>query len=305
MQHGGQIYHYQRHLDSRNLDSLHSPLSLDPHSLLHNRALIKDTRRAYLAVHLVLVPYLVACECNFDVNYLFLIIQSSTPLSKSPRSSLYGRPIEDDQEAPPTTFLQDEENVYQQNTTTSAPSAQQIHNLTPWHHAPQPVRQQSPIESRSVTFYGMNDAIRARMMDIFIPQFGAIENVSDGINWIDVVFVDSLAAQRALKLSGKRVDELGGIMLGVKLTHQSDDQQSGFQGQQQQQFDNSKHLTPLPPSQAFKPSPKPQSSTTTLRTMFNTPNKSTNEYGITPEQADSQPNRQTIGGKIADLIFGF
>ncbi|TIB78918.1 hypothetical protein E3Q10_00595 [Wallemia mellicola] len=229
----------------------------------------------------------------------------STPLSKSPRSSLYGRPIEDDQEAPPTTFLQDEENVYQQNTTTSAPSAQQIHNLTPWHHAPQPVRQQSPIESRSVTFYGMNDAIRARMMDIFIPQFGAIENVSDGINWIDVVFVDSLAAQRALKLSGKRVDELGGIMLGVKLTHQSDDQQSGFQGQQQQQFDNSKHLTPLPPSQAFKPSPKPQSSTTTIRTMFNTPNKSTNEYGITPEQADSQPNRQTIGGKIADLIFGF
>lgn len=220
--------------------------------------------------------------------------------------------MEDDQEAPPTTFLQDEDNVhqYQSNTTTSAPSApsaQQIHNLTPWHHAPQPTRVQVPLESRSVTFFGISDNLRARMMDVFIPQFGQVESVSDGVNWIDVAFSDTLAASRALKWNGVKVDELGGVMLGVKLTHGGSVDEGYAQTIPQSQQQDSKHLTPLPPSQAFKPSPKPQSSTATLKTMFNAPgaNKANNEYGINPQQVQSQQNRGSWGGKLADLIFGF
>ncbi|TIA90526.1 hypothetical protein E3P99_01487 [Wallemia hederae] len=243
----------------------------------------------------------------------------STPLSKSPRNSLYGR-IEDDQEAPPTMFLQDEENVHvggagsagsapsqNSNTAQAVPSAQQIHNLTPWHHAAPTAPQQSPVETRSVTFFGVPDAARARIMDIFIPQLGAVESVHDGTNWVDVVFADAFAASRALKWNGCVVDELGGIMLGVKMTHGSASGGSGEQPSAHTSTDHRKHLSPLPPSQAFKPSPKPQSSTTTLRTMFNSPSASkNNEFGITPQQAQTQSqNRGSWGGKLADLIFGF
>ncbi|TIB11634.1 hypothetical protein E3P92_02834 [Wallemia ichthyophaga] len=244
----------------------------------------------------------------------------STPLSKSPRNSLYGR-LEDDQEAPPTMFLQDEDNVHQfqsdtgnaaANTAakapsqhTNAPSAKQIHNLTPWHHAPQPTRIHAPLETRSVTFFGIGDNLRARMMDVFIPQFGQVESVSDGVNWIDAVFADTLAASRAIKWNGVKVDDLGGVMLGVKLTHGGSEEHA--QSAPPSQHHDSKHLTPLPPSQAFKPSPKPQSSTASLRTMFNSPsaNKSSNEYGISAQQVQPQQSGSSWGGKLADLIFGF
>ena len=214
-------------------------------------------------------------------------------------------------------FLQDEENVHvggagsapsqNSNTAQAVPSAQQIHNLTPWHHAAPAAPQQSPVETRSVTFFGVPDTARARIMDIFIPQLGAVESVHDGTNWVDVVFADAFAASRALKWNGCVVDELGGIMLGVKMTHGSASGGSGEQPSAHTSTDHRKHLSPLPPSQAFKPSPKPQSSTTTLRSMFNSPSASkNNEFGITPQQAQTQSqNRGSWGGKLADLIFGF
>ena len=247
-----------------------------------------------------------------------------SPLSsKSHRNSIFGSNT-DDQEAPPTTFLQDEEVTY--TPPPGAPSAQEIHKLTPWHHGAQnSVNNEvnESVEIRTITLFGFTPDLKARLIDVYLPKFGLIENVKDGLNWIDIVFAKSSSAQTLLKVNGTKIDELGGIMLGVKLTYSSNNSNlyefdqsfnniNNYQVNRNSNLfnDNTKTLTPLPPSEAFKPIPKPQSSTNTLRSFWSSNNRNqSNEYGINPSQINDEVTHnnssQSWTGKLADLIFGF